>query len=323
MTLDEAYSELGLAPGASKEEINQAFRKLAKEWHPDKNKSPEAEDKFKRINSAKTLLENPPPEQGPMGMPFGFGDFGGRSMKQPKRYPDPIVDVNLTFIEAMLGKQVHISYEKYVKCEACNGQRTHTGHDKCKACDGKGGKFFRRGNMQTGYMCPVCGGSGKEEINCDKCNGDGVNKVSVSGDLNLPFPLRDRQIIGAGSGGNYLGMQMNIFGQGGEVYGDLRVQIHVESDSDMRLSDDGENIESDVSVSLLDSLKGTSVKVKTINGEKNLKIPAETKNGTKMRMAGFGPGNQNNHIFHVNIEYPKDISKLIGFLEDEFKTTNN
>jgi len=322
MTPEEAYSELGISPGASKEDINQAFRRLAKEWHPDKNKSPDAEAKFKKINEAKTTLENPRPERNFGGFPVDIADFINISSfhqsRGPKRYPDPVVEVSLTFIEAMVGAKRSVSYDKYVKCSACNGQGNHKGNNKCTHCDGKGGKIFQRGNMQQMIVCNFCGGSGKENIDCDKCNGGGSVKQSVSIDFELPFPLRDKFVVAADGAGNYLGSSQGfINGRYQDHYGPLKVLVHVEEDPDMRLDDDGENIETNISISLLEALKGKSVKVKTIKGERVLKIHPGTKNGTKMGMKGYGPGNQNSHIFNINVNYPDDCSKLIELLEKE------
>jgi molecular chaperone DnaJ len=323
MTPTEAYSELGLSPGANKDDINQAFRRLAKEWHPDKNKSPDAEAKFKKINEAKTTLENPVQEQhfsGFGGIPQEMFQFINMSrMHQnsgPKRYPDPVVEVNLTFLEAMTGTKRSASYDKYVKCSACAGQGSHKRNNKCTHCDGRGGKVFQQGVVQRINVCNSCGGSGKENIDCDKCNGEGVSKQSVSSDFELPFPLRDGTVIAGQGGGNYLGSNGDVFGRHQDYYGVLKILVHVEKDPDMRLDDEGENIETDISISLLESLKGKSIKVKTIKGERGLKIHPGTKNGTKLRMQGYGPGNQNGHIFNINVSYPEDCSKLIEFLEE-------
>ena len=323
MHLNEAYETLGLQPGASPDEVAKAFRTKAKEYHPDVNNSPDAEDRFKKINEAKRVIDNPPQESDFDGFgQHGFDviDFasviGMNRRNNIKNHPAPIIDINLTFLESVIESHKKITYDRFMKCDMCNGECAHIGHQPCPSCKGKGGKIRRNGPMQVVEVCTKCSGSGKESTPCDKCNGTGTIKKVVDTEIKLPFGLRDSQIIEMSNSGHFKGSMRSPFGVN-DVYGNVILRIHVEKDNDMRLSDDGQNIESDVTISLLNALKGTNIKVKTIKGEVTLKINPNTKNGVKLRMSGYGPGYIGSHIVNVDVEYPKDTTKLIELLELE------
>lgn len=324
MQLDEAYETLGLQPGASSDEVAKAFRTKAKEYHPDVNKSPDAEDKFKKINEAKRVIDNPPQESDFEG--FGHGGFnvidfanimGMNRRGNVKKHPAPIVDINLTFLESVTEARKNITYNRFMKCDMCNGDGLHIGHQPCSYCKGKGGKIRQNGQMQVVEVCTKCSGSGKESTACDKCNGTGTISKTVDTEIKLPFGLRDSQIIQMSDCGHFKGTMRSMFGTINDVYGNVILRIHVEKDKDMRLSDDGKDIESDVTISLLNALRGTNIKVKTIKGEVTLKINQNTKNGLKLRMQGYGPGYIGSHIVNVEVEYPEDTTKLIELLELE------
>jgi molecular chaperone DnaJ len=325
MTLNEAYEELGLKPGSKPDEVKTAFKKMAAQWHPDKNKDPGAEDKFKRINLAKQTIDNPPPDPYSFNRPTsGFGgirvEFNAGRRHAIKNYPAPIIDINLSFKESVVGAKKTVSYDRYVKCDMCDGTTTVEGNGICKTCNGQGGTVQQRGRVQVMAVCNDCQGSGKEEFPCDKCNKEGVLKTNVTTEIELPIPLEDGQIIKAANAGNYRGKIAASRGffssvQAVDAYGDVIMRIHVEKDSDMRLDETRKNIESDVNISLLDALRGTTIKVNTIKGEMALKVHPGTKNGLKMRMNGFGPGYIGSHIVNINVDYPMDTEKLVKLLE--------
>lgn len=321
MPLNEAYETLGLQPGASSDEVAKAFRTKAKEFHPDVNKSPDAEDKFKKINEAKRVIDNPLDQERDFnGFDAGvnFVDFSGMGRRNNiKNHQPPIIDINLTFLESVTESKKNIKYDRFMKCEMCNGEGSHQGHQKCPSCGGKGGTIRRHGNMGIAEVCSKCNGSGKESNPCDKCNGTGTLKKTVDTEIKLPFGLRDNQVIQMSGGGHFKGSMRSFFGGYNDVYGEVLLRIHVEKDNDMYLSEDGQNIESDIKISLLNALKGTNIKVKTIKGEVTLKVNSNTKNGLKLMMRGYGPGYIGSHIVNVEVEYPKDTTKLIELLESE------
>lgn len=338
-SLEDAYKELELEPGASADEVKKAFRKLAAKHHPDKHKDdPNAEQKFKRINRAKQIIDNPQKElKQPMGGGGGWGgfdpsniDFGdgpvhinfGNMAKRrgPKQRPNPIVDVHLTFKESIDGVSKEISYKRYTKCNSCNGEGGKPGTSKCSRCDGQGHFTQRQGNVVMKAACPTCNGTGKDFEECKDCQGWGTIPQTINTKIQLPFGLRNGQIIQANGGGNYIGQQSHGFFGGGaaiDAFGNAILRIHVQEDPDMKLDESGQNVVSDINLTLLEALKGKNVKVKTLKGEMTLKVRPGAKNGQTIVAKGYGTGGMGNHIFNVNVEYPESTEKLIGFLENQ------
>ncbi len=326
-SLEEAYSELGLNSDASADEVKKAFRKLAAKHHPDTNKDdPNVESKFKRINRAKQIIDNPQKElKTPIGRGFDNDDmpfnihFSNMPMRGPKQRPNPVIDVELTFKESVEGTEKEISFERYDKCPDCNGNCGTNGTDKCQACNGAGFVTHKHAHMVMRANCPSCLGSGKVFKECSNCQGWGTIKQSITTRVQLPFGLRDGQIIKAANGGNFIGRARHLFnrGNGVETYSDAILRIHVQEDPDMCLDDSGQNVVSDIQLTLLEALKGHSVKVRTLKGDMTLKVKPGSKNGQTIIAKGYGVGGIGSHIFNVNIEYPENTDKLIEFLEKE------
>lgn len=324
MTLDTAYQTLGLKPGATKEEVSKAFKRLAAEYHPDSSKSPN-ESKFKEINEAKQTIDNPPKDfndfMGPSDWQQSYVQFhvGSRDgVIRPKVIkPEPILDVNLTFEESILGIEKKLSYDRYIKCEECGGGGFSLGSNPCSSCNGRGGSAQQRGRVRVVHECYTCHGSGMEAIDCVKCNGTGIKEQNVTQEVQLPFSLRDGQVIRGPGGGSYRGSMPGMIGGMRDAYGDVLIRIHVEKDPDMVLDESGDNLLSQVKLTLVEALKGVNKKVRTVKGELTLKIRPKSKNGDQIVAKNLGPGLVGNHIFKLEVEYPSDIIELIKFLEQQ------
>ena len=322
-SLEEAYSILGLDNSASESEVNSAFRKLAAKYHPDVNKdNPDAEKMFKKINSAKQIIDNPDKfrhvyQEQDHG--FNVEDIrdmfrnvwrGDVSHNNVRQRPHPVINVSLTFKESVLGARKDLSFKRYGKCTKCNGDSVFKSSKQCKHCDGKGQFSSKNKNVIFGTICHHCQGSGKELKPCKECAGWGTVEEEVTINVNIPFGVIDGQVLRAPGGGNFVGR-----GFGRDAYSEALLKIQVESDPDMTL--DGQDVISTINLTLLDALKGTNVKVKTIDGEKTLKIRPESKNGQQIVFNGGGAGRIGNHVFNLSIEYPKNVNELIEFLEKE------
>lgn len=328
MHLHEAYKELEIKEGASKEEINKAFRKLAAKYHPDKNKdNKEAEEKFKKINEAKQVLESASDNVQNVYFHNVYNKQPGEIFKnyRPRsNYPDPVIGLNLSFIESVSAVKKQISYIKYDKCPICSGKSFSIMVDSCTKCNGMGRTMVTHGPMQILQECSACNGTGKKIEPCKSCNGTGVSSSSVTNEITLPNSIRNGSTIRVQGEGNYKGtitdsfpFHFNSGPQQKDIYGDVFISVSVESDNELRLDESGQNIESDINISLLEALKGSIKKVKTIKGELSLKIRPASKNGSKMKVSGYGPAGEGSHIFNINVEYPENTDKLIEFLEKE------
>ena len=292
------YDLLGVPRNASPEEIKKAFRRLAMKHHPDRNREPGAEERFKEINEAYEVLADPQKRSvydrfGHAGMesPFargfdgfdlgGFGDifdafFGGtasRRRRQPQRGPDLRLELTLTFEEAVFGCEKEFEVPRHEPCSVCKGLGAAPGSEpeKCSACGGSGevrrvqrsifGQFI---NVAT---CDRCGGEGRVITHpCRHCRGSGREKK--------PRKLQIRVPAGVDSGS-----QMRLTGEG-EMgsYGGARGNLYVAfSVLDHPLFErDGDSVIYSLNINVAQAALGDEVQIPTLNGERPLKIPAGT-----------------------------------------------
>ena len=349
------YEVLGLSKGASKDEIKSAYRKLAKKYHPDINKEPDAEAKFKEVQEAYDILYDDQKRQtydqfghaafeqgagqgGFGGSGFsgtGFGDinlddifqsfFGGgrRSTNRnaTRRGEDSLMRVRISFMDAIMGKTITINVTYDETCPKCNGSGAKTPNDiqTCSHCHGRGyinvEKRTLFGMMQSQETCPVCNGKGK--IITDKCdNCGGKGYVRIKKDIEVKIPA-----------GINNGQQIRIPGKGGRGLnggenGDLFLEIVVSPHNNFKR--EGNNIHIDIPISFVDAALGCTVDCPTVYGDVEVKIPAGTQPGTTLKLRGRGvkdlrsqnPGDQ---FIHIDVKTPENLSKEQKELLTKFK----
>ena len=309
----EYYEVLGVSSSASEEEIKRAFRRLALEYHPDRNRKPDAEEKFKEVNEAYQVLTNPKkraaydrfgfagvnanggPAQGFEGFEtFGglgdifdafFGGSGARTRTGPRRGADLQLDLTLSFEEAALGTQKTIQISRAEYCQRCNGNRREPGTsaEQCTTCKGAG--QVRRsqqslfGQFTQVVTCPTCRGEGQVIPRpCTACRGNGHQRVSRKREVTIPAGVED-------------GSQMRLSGEGeagalGGPAGDLYIGIHVKSHKlfDRRDYD----LLYELPVNYAQAALGDSVEVPTLQDPAVLKLPAGVQSGAVLRIKGKG-----------------------------------
>ena len=338
------YEVLGLQKGASDDEIKKAYRKLSKKYHPDINKEPDAEAKFKEISEAYEILSDPqkraaydqyghagtdPNYGGGYGGGFGgfngggFGGFedifesffggGGRTANPnaPRQGADLQYAVDLSFEEAIFGVEKNIQYNREETCHTCggNGAKPGTQPETCHKCHGSGTINVERqtplGRVMSRQTCDVCHGTGKEiKEPCMTCHGTGHEKKKHSVKVIVPAGVED-------------GQQMRLSGQGeagsnGGPYGDLYVVFRVE-ESDI-FDRDGSEIYYELPLNFVQAALGDEVNVPTVHGNVKLKIPAGTQTGTNFRLRGKGApklrGNGNgDQQVKVKLITPKNLNE--------------
>jgi molecular chaperone DnaJ len=312
------YKVLGVGKGASDEEIKKAYRKLARQYHPDRNAGDKkAEERFKEISQAHDVLSDPEKRKaydrgtGPFGgfsmpggfdpgaMAGGFGDilsnlFGGgagpgagragsvRGRPAQARGRDLETEVSLTFDQAVSGTQVPLAVPTSQPCPTCNGTGAKPGTSPtvCPKCGGRGVESESQGIFSISQPCSRCHGSGTViDDPCTTCNGTGAQKTIRRLRVNIPAGVRD-------------GSRIRLAGKGepglrGAPPGDLFVITRVSESPVFKQA--GDNLEVEVPLTIPEAIRGAVIEVPTLHGTKRLRVPRGTKHGTVQRLRGEGP----------------------------------
>ncbi len=322
MTYEEACKILHLQPKATEDEINKQFKKLAAKYHPDINKDPEAIQKSKEISEAHQFLKNYKPQQ-QVNFDNWHGDFinindlrdsffsniNSRihviSTKARQNHSPVRLHTTITFAESILGVTKKIGIDKYVKCEKCQGAGTVPTLE-CSTCNGKGFKNFSKGYSEIRMMCQDCFGSGKKQISCETCSESGVIEVSVSNEVKIPAGVIDKQTVRLSNGGNYSPTLHAIE--------DAYLKISVIPDKDLQLQ--GQNVISNLSISLLEALQGTTKEVYTVLGPQTITITPGSRHQEEVIIPQHGVNKIGNHIVKLIVNYPENITGLISYLQN-------
>lgn len=315
--MSDYYEILGVRKDATKDEIKSAFRKMARKLHPDVNKAPDAEVKFKELGKAyETLMDDNKratydrygedglnnagfDSQGPFANGFGdlndifesfFGGFGFGGSRRvdpnaPQRGENLRLDIELSFEEAVFGVEKEVKIDHLETCPTCHGTGAKEGCEPtiCPTCGGRGqvqqSTRTVLGNISQIVTCPTCHGKGKIISQpCPDCHGEGRKNVEKK--LNIKIP----QGVDNGS-------KMRLSGEGdiginGGPAGDLYVVLHVKpSDYFMRKEMD---VYTHCTISPAQAALGDSVTIKTLDGEKEISIPAGIQSGDKITIKGAG-----------------------------------
>lgn len=337
------YEVLGVDRNATDAEIKKAYRKLAMKYHPDVNKEPGAEDRFKEINEAYEVLSDKDKRAtydqfGHAGMDgfgqggfqggftdfgdlndifgsffggsgFGFGSSGRRSSNQPRQGNDRYMQMRINFMDSIFGKTETVSLDLEETCSHCHGSGAESPSDiqTCPTCHGTGYVMTQQrsvfGTIQQQSVCPDCRGTGKK-INHACHKCHGSGYEKKHVKLDIKIPA-----------GIQTGQQIRISGKGerginGGPNGDLYIEIIVQPHSTFRR--DGNDIHIKVPISSLDATIGTTVQVPTVYGDVELKIPEGTQPNTKFRLKGKGVQTQRgtgDEYVEVTIEIPRKLSR--------------
>ncbi len=338
------YQILGVSRDASKEELKRSYRRLARKYHPDVNKEPGAEERFKEINRAYEVLSEPETrsrydrfgeagvssgagasgfEYGDMGgfadifesIFSGFGGAGGpttsRRRTGPVRGDDLRLDLKLEFREAVFGGEKQIRIPHLEICQVCNGSGAKPGTSSrtCPTCNGVGQvKRATRtpfGSFAQVSTCPTCNGTGTViEAKCEACNGAGRKQETKKLKITIP-PGVDN------------GTRLRVSGEGDAgvrngTAGDLYVYLFVESDKEF--TREGINISSEISISYLQAILGCRVEVPTVDGKEEVTIPAGTQPNKVVILENKGvprlgnPVSRGNHLITVKVEIPTKLN---------------
>lgn len=344
MAKRDYYEVLGVDKNATEDELKRAYRKLARKYHPDVNKDdPQAEEKFKEINEAYSVLSDSKTRaqydqfghEGPTGQGFGgfdfsgfggggFGDIfdmffggggfggGGGSRRQgPTRGSDMRYDLAITFEEAAFGTSKEIEVTRSENCDECGGSGAAKGTqpETCSQCNGTGEVSYTQntafGRFVNVRACDRCGGEGTIISKpCSKCNGRKKVRKIKKISLNIPAGIDNGQAITLRGQGEA--------GERGGPSGDLYVYITVKPHS--LFVRKGYDLHCDVPITFVQAALGDDIEVPTLEGRVKYKIPEGTQTGTVFRLRNQGvqrlrSTTRGDLYVKVNIDVPKKLKE--------------
>ncbi|MCI0519276.1 MAG: molecular chaperone DnaJ [Chloroflexi bacterium] len=337
MSQKDYYEILGLPRNASSDDLKAAFRRLARQHHPDVNKGHDAEERFKEINEAYAVLSDPDKRaaydrfghagvRGPGGAAdfnvdfsdlsdifgdlFGFGRTSRRARNAPRRGADLPYRLDLIFEEAVFGVEKEIEITRDETCSVCSGSgaEPNTSPTRCPTCNGSGEVRQVRqtflGSMVQVSTCPTCNGAGETIAHpCRHCQGRGLERRMRRKTISVP-------------GGVDNGTQIRLGGEGqpgafGGPSGNLYITIHVTPHKFFRRREN--DIVLDLNINVAQAALGAEVDVPTVDGSVKMKIPPGTQPGKVLRMRGRGvpylrSNGRGDQLVVVNVEIPARLS---------------
>ena len=335
MAVADYYETLGVKKGASEEEIKKAYRKLARQYHPDANPGDKsAEERFKEIQEAYSVLSDAEKRKqydaggmfggggfrfDPSGFRTNVGSFGdilsdlfGRSGgpgagpgRQPGR--DLETEVRLSFQQAITGTEISVNVPVEAECPTCHGSgaKPGTSPKTCPRCQGRGVESEGQGMFSISQPCSLCGGRGTViDDPCPTCGGSGHTHQTKRYRVKIPAGVREGSRIRLGGKGEP--------GFGGGPPGDLYVVTHVDHSPVFKRK--GDNLEVEVPLTIVEAVTGGTIEVPTLSGTKKIRVPAGTTDGSVQRLRGEGPeklsgrGRGDIH-YRFRIDVPKSLTK--------------
>ena len=339
------YEILEVQRTASEEEMKKSYRRLAMQYHPDRNPGDgEAEEKFKEAAEAYEVLSDPQKREiydryGHEGLTssgfrgfsgfedifssFGsvfediFGFRGGRSRTAARAGADLRYDLSLSFMEAVTGVSKDIDIEKLERCRECEGSGAAPGTapEICSRCRGRGQVTQTSGFFSISSTCPSCRGQGAVITSpCKACRGSGRERVQKTVNLRIPAGVETGsrlRLRGEGETGEY-----------GGPSGDLYIFIHVEPHEFFERN--GDDIYCRIPISFVQATLGASVEVPTLEGTEKLKIPRGTQGGKTFRLKGKGISRLRSHgrgdqIIETVVTIPTSLNRKQEDLLREFE----
>jgi len=342
MAKKDYYQILGVSSNASAEEIKKAYRKMAMQHHPDRNRDkPEAEEKFKEASEAYSVLGNGEKRKiydqyginglrmgngGPdggffsdsafadfgdiLGDLFGFGQpfSGSRQRRQgPRQGRDLGLEIVLTLEESFLGVEKEIAVERERNCPECDGSGSEAGQDAqvCSKCGGTGNVRLAQGFFSVSTTCPACRGSGRLITHpCKKCRGQARVNESKKIKVTLPSGIDE-------------GNRMRVAGEGeggsqGGSPGDLYVMVRIKEDKNFQRQ--GNDLLCQLQISFSQAALGDQISVKTFEEVEKVKIPAAAQNGQIIKIKGKGFRQVNRWsrgdlLIKIHVVTPKDLTR--------------
>ena len=334
MEKQDYYELLGLGRKANDQEIKSAYRKMAMQYHPDRNPEDSgAEEKFKAAAEAYSVLSDPDKRSrydrfGHQGLAgtggfnpadfsdfsdifgdfFGFGDlFGGGRRNRPSRGSDLQYDLEIDFEDAVFGIHTEIRFPRTESCGECGGSGAEKGSGPtvCSRCRGRGQVQFQQGFLSISRPCSTCRGAGRViETPCPRCRGEGTVRKQRKLKVNVPPGVDTGTRLRLNGEGEAL--------PGGGASGDLYVVMHVREHPVFERSEN--DLHCQVPINPAQAALGTEIDVPTLERTTALRIPAGAQTGAKFRIrhqgvADLHSGRRGDLVVHVRVAIPEKLTK--------------
>ena len=339
MTSVDYYEVLEIERNAGHDEIKRSYKKLAFEYHPDRNPGNiEAEEKFKEINEAYQVLSDPDKRArydsfghissdglfSDQGFDGGFNDIFGNLFEEvfnagararAERGRDLKYNLEITFEESIEGLEKELKIPKHSPCPDCGGTGAAPGGEvTCEDCGGRGELRFTQGFLAIKRACPACSGTGKRITkHCSNCRGQKLIRTEHNVKVKIPAGITDES-------------RLRIRGEGeigfnGGPEGDLYIEIFVQEHPLFKRH--GEDLYCEVPISFVKAALGAEIKIPTPKGKSTIKIPAGTQSGQTFRLKGKGAPRLNARgtgdlYIETSVEIPVKLNKKQKQILEEF-----
>lgn len=309
MNIQEAYKELEIDSSYSEEQVKKQFKTLSKKYHPDINKDPDSESKFKKINEAYQTISNPPkdPFSRVNNYQSGYNPFEdifshfNTQQNRVRQAKNIHLSKHISFKDSVFGIESDLEFERLVKCDDCDGEGEIKLNNGCTECGGKGQTIVNHGNAVFVTTCKKCHGQSNTEP-CKKCD-DGCIKTNTKVSIKIPGGIRNGNTLQLQGIGNYASNMMGM-----EGYTNVLLKITVD-DSELIIVDN--DVVSTTTIDLIDAVKGKTIDIDTVVGKQSVDIPKLSKNKDEIIIPNLGVNRIGAHKLIINVSYPDDIEALL------------